>query len=62
MNPVNTLPAGSADTQDIFIGYRSKAVNRNKRDFPQSGLTARVIEPGEPLPHRATQRDGRRFS
>ena len=32
------------------VGDADFIVTLNKRDFPQSRLTARVIEPGEPLP------------
>jgi predicted nucleic acid-binding protein len=42
------------------VGDADFIVTLNKRDFPQSRLTARVIEPGEPLPSLRPRKTVRR--
>jgi predicted nucleic acid-binding protein len=42
------------------VGDADFIITLNKRDFPQSRLTARVIEPGEPLPSSRPRKSVRR--
>lgn len=42
------------------VGDADFIVTLNKRDFPQGRLTARVIEPGEPLPSSRPRNSVRR--